>query len=236
VIVYGRNAVREALRGKRRVQRVFASERAVREVWLGGVETVIAEPWEIEERCGSPDHQGLCAEVGPYPYVDADSLLEPGDALVLALDEVQDPHNLGAIARVAESAGCTGVVLPERRSAEVTPAVCRASAGAVEHLAIARVGNLASWLLSAKERESLWVYGAEAEAAVRYDRPDYGGRVILVLGSEGRGLRPRVSETCDELIHLPVRGKVGSLNVSTAASALVYGILHLRGETLDRAP
>jgi 23S rRNA (guanosine2251-2'-O)-methyltransferase len=236
VIIYGRNPVREALRGRRRVQRVFATERAAREVWLGDAQTVIADIWEIEERCGSPDHQGLCAEVGPYPYVDADSVLEPGDALVIALDEVQDPHNLGAVARVAESAGCTGVVLPERRSAEVTPAVCRASAGAVEHLSIARVGNLATWLLSAKERESLWVYGAEADASVPYDRPDYSGRVILVLGSEGRGLRPRVSETCDELIHLPVRGKVGSLNVSTAASALVYGILHFRGETLDRAP
>ena len=236
MIVYGRNAVREALRGRRTVQRVFATERAAREVWLGGVEIVIEDQWQIEERCGSPDHQGLCAEAGPYPYVDAGPLLDPGDALVLALDEVQDPHNLGAIARVAESAGCSGVVLPERRSAEVTPAVCRASAGAVEHLPIARVGNLATWLLSAKEREGVWVYGAEADGSVRYDRPDYSGRVVLVLGSEGRGLRPRVAETCDELINLPVRGKVGSLNVSTAASALVYGILHFRGETLDRAP
>jgi 23S rRNA (guanosine2251-2'-O)-methyltransferase len=236
VIVYGRNAVREALRGRRRVQRVFASEKAAREVWLGGVETVIAEPWELEERCGSPDHQGLCAEVGPYPYVEADGLLEPADALVLALDEVQDPQNLGATARVAESAGATGIVLPERRSAEVTPAVCRASAGAVEHLAIARVGNLASWLVKAKERESVWVYGAEADGSVPYDRPDYSGRVILVLGSEGRGLRPRVAEACDQLIHLPTRGKVGSLNVATAAAALVYGILQFRGETLDKAP
>jgi len=236
VIVYGRNAVREALRGRRRVQRVFASERAAHEVWLGGVETVIAEPWELEERCGSPDHQGLCAEVGPYPYVDADSLLEPDDALVLALDEVQDPQNLGAIARVAESAGCAGIVLPERRSAEVTPAVCRASAGAVEHLAVGRVGNLATWLLSAKEREGVWVYGAAAAAVVHYDQPDYDGRVILVLGSEGRGLRPRVAEACDELIHLPNHGQVGSLNVASAAAALVYGILHFRGETLDRAP
>jgi 23S rRNA (guanosine2251-2'-O)-methyltransferase len=236
VIVYGRNAVREALRGRRRVQRVFASERAAREVWLGGVETVIAEPWEIDERCGSPDHQGLCAEVGPYPYVDADTLLEPADALVLALDEVQDPQNLGAVARVAEAAGCTGVVLPERRSAEVTPAVCRASAGAVEHLPIARVKNLADWLAAAKKHENLWVYGAAADAPVSYDRPDYGGRVVLVLGSEGRGLRPRVAESCDELVHLPNRGKVGSLNVATAASALVYGILHFRGQTLDRAP
>ena len=236
MIVYGRNAVREALRGRRRVQRVFASERAAKEVWLGGVETVIAEPWELEERCGSPDHQGLCAEAGPYPYVEADSLLEADDALVLALDEVQDPQNLGAIARVAESAGCAGIVLPERRSAEVTPAVCRASAGAVEHLPIARVGNLASWLLSAKEREGVWVYGAAAGAAVPYDRPDYGGRVVVVLGSEGRGLRPRVAEACDELVSLPNKGQVGSLNVASAAAALVYGILHFRGETLDRAP
>jgi 23S rRNA (guanosine2251-2'-O)-methyltransferase len=228
VIVYGRNPVREALRGRRRVQRVFATERAAREVWLGGVETVVAEPRELEERCGSPDHQGICAEVGPYPYAEADSLLEPGDALVLALDEVQDPHNLGAVARVAEAAGCTGIVLPERRSADVTAAVCRASAGAVEHLAVARVKNLADWLVAAKERENLWVYGAAAESAVPYDQPDYRGRVVLVLGSEGRGLRPRVAETCDELVALPNPGRVGSLNVSTAAAALVYGILHFR--------
>jgi 23S rRNA (guanosine2251-2'-O)-methyltransferase len=227
VIVYGRNPVREALRGRRRVQRVFATEKAAREVWLGAVETVVAEAWQLEERCGSPDHQGICAEAGPYPYVDADSLLEPDDALVVALDEVQDPHNLGAVARVAEAAGCTGVVLPERRSAEVTPAVCRSSAGAVEHLAIARVKNLADWLAAAKERQA-WVYGAAAEAAVPYDRPDYGGRVVLVLGSEGSGLRPRVAETCDELVALPNHGRVGSLNVSTAAAALVYGILHFR--------
>ena len=228
MIVYGRNPVREALHGRRRVQRVFASEKAAKEVWLGGVETVLAEPWELEERCGSPDHQGICAEVGPYPYADADSLLEPEDALVIALDEVQDPHNLGAVIRVAEAAGCTGVVLPERRSAEVTAAVCRASAGAVEHLPVARVRNLADWLGSVKERPNTWVYGAEAEASVSYERPDYSGRVVLVLGSEGRGLRPRVAETCDELVRLPNRGKVGSLNVSTAAAALVYGILHFR--------
>jgi 23S rRNA (guanosine2251-2'-O)-methyltransferase len=167
--------------------------------------------------------------------VEADSLLEAEDALVLALDEVQDPHNLGATARVAEAAGCAGIVLPERRSAEVTPAVCRASAGAVEHLPIARVRNLADWLGAAKEHEA-WVYGAAADANVPYERPDYRGRVVLVLGSEGRGLRPRVAESCDELVSLPNRGSVGSLNVSTAAAALVYGILHFRGETLDKAP
>jgi 23S rRNA (guanosine2251-2'-O)-methyltransferase len=234
VIVYGRNPVREALRGRRRVQRVFATERASGEVWLGEVEAHIVEPYEVENRCGSPDHQGICAEVQAYRYADADSLLDSDDALVVCLDEVQDPHNLGAVCRVAETAGCAGVVLPERRAAEVTPAVCRASAGAVEHLAVARVRNLADWLEAAKQREA-WVYGAVADARVPYHRPDYRGRVVLVLGSEGRGLRPRVAGVCDELIRLPSRGRIASLNVSTAAAALVYGILHFR-LSLDSAP
>jgi 23S rRNA (guanosine2251-2'-O)-methyltransferase len=227
VIVYGRNPVREALRGRRRVHRVYATERAGREVWLGEAEVVRAEAHEIEERCGSPDHQGICAEVQPYPYAPADSLLEADDALVLCLDEVQDPHNLGAVCRVAEAAACAGVVLPERRAAEVTAAVCKASAGAVEHLRVARVRNLADWLTGAKEREA-WVYGAAAGAPTPYDRPDYGGRVVLVLGSEGKGLRPRVASACDSLVSLPSLGRVGSLNVATACAALVYGILHFR--------
>jgi 23S rRNA (guanosine2251-2'-O)-methyltransferase len=233
VIVYGRNPVREALRGRRRVHRVYATERAAREVWLGGVDVEVAEQHEIEERCGSADHQGICAEVQAYPYSQPDALLEAPGALVVCLDEVQDPHNLGAICRVAEVAGCAGVVLPERRSADVTPAVCKASAGAVEHLPVARVRNLADWLAEAKRREA-WVYGASADATVAYDAPDYSGRVVLVLGSEGRGLRPRVAEACDELIALPTAGKVSSLNVSTAAAALVYGILQSRRRGLDR--
>jgi 23S rRNA (guanosine2251-2'-O)-methyltransferase len=234
VIIYGRNPVREALRGRRRVHRVYATERVSREVWLGGVEVVRAEPHEIADRCGTSEHQGICAEARPYPYAAPDSLLTRDDALVVCLDEVQDPQNLGAVCRVAEAAGCAGVVLPERRSAEVTPAVCKASAGAVEHLPVARVRNLADWLAEAKHQEA-WVYGAAAGARVPYDRPDYRGRVALVLGSEGRGLRARVANGCDELVSLPSLGQVGSLNVATAAAALVYGILHFR-KGLDRAP
>ena len=234
MIVYGRNPVREALRGRRRVHRVYATERAAREVWLGDVEVIEAQPHEIQERCGSLDHQGICAEAAPYPYAEADSRLDPDDALVLCLDEVKDPHNLGAVCRVAEAAGCSGVILPERRTAEVTAAVCKASAGAVEHLAVAQVRNLADWLTSAKHRGA-WVYGAAPGAGVPYDRPDYRGRVVLVLGSEGKGLRPRVASACDELVSLPTRGRVGSLNVATASAALVYGILHFR-KPLDKAP
>ena len=232
MIIYGRNPVREALRGRRRVERVWSTAGAAREEWPAGLDLERVDAAEIERLCGSPEHQGVCAEAGAYPYVDAGALLGDEDALVLCLDEIQDPHNLGAVCRVAESAGA-GVVIPDRRAAEVTPAACKASAGAVEHLALGRVPNLANWLGEAKDAGA-WVYGAAtSEEAVPYERPDYRGRVVLVLGSEGRGLRPRVAAACDALVSLPQRGRVGSLNVSTAAAALVYGILHLRGGGLD---
>ena len=234
MIVYGRNPVREALRGPRRVERIWATEQAAREPWLEGVAVRVTTAAELEERCGSPEHQGICAEAEEYRYADPDALLAADDALVLCLDEVQDPHNLGAVCRVAETAGCSGVVIPERRSAAVTAAACKASAGAVEHLAVARVRNLADWLAEAKETGA-WVYGADADASVAWDRPDYTGRVVLVMGSEGRGLRPRVRSLCDELVSLPLRGRIESLNVSAAAAAMVYTILHLR-ERVDRAP
>jgi 23S rRNA (guanosine2251-2'-O)-methyltransferase len=235
VILYGRNPVREALHaGRRPVHRVWATQRAAELGWLREVPVEAAGEHEIEARCGSPDHQGVCAEAAGYPYANADALLDANDALVVCLDEVQDPHNLGAVCRVAESAGAAGVVILERRAAEVTPAACKASAGAVEHLAVARVRNLADWLGVAKERGA-WVYGADASAGVPYERPEYSGRVVLVLGAEGRGLRPRVARACDELVALPRRGRVASLNVSTATAALLYGILQFRGG-LDRAP
>jgi 23S rRNA (guanosine2251-2'-O)-methyltransferase len=217
--IYGRRPVAEAERGRRRVHRVWRAPKTPAE--------------ELERLCGSREHQGIVAEVDPYPYADPTRLLDAEDALLVALDQVQDPHNLGAVCRVAEAAGCAGVVVPERRSAEITPAVCKASAGAVEHLLVARVRNLADWLGDAKKRDA-WIYGAAADARVSYDRPDYSGRVVLVLGSEGRGLRPRVADACDEHISLPNRGKVGSLNVSTAAAALVYGILQSRKTALDK--
>lgn len=236
MIIYGRNPVREALRGRRGVERVWATEKACRsEDWLGGAPAVqAADAAEIEERAGSPEHQGVCAQVGPYPYARADGLLEDDDALVVVLDEVQDPHNLGAVCRVAEAVGAAGVVIPERRSAEVTAATAKASAGAVEHLPVARVRNVADWLAAAKERDA-WVYGAAAGPdSVPYGQPDYRGRVVVAMGSEGRGLRPRVAAACDQLVALPQRGKVESLNVSTAAAALLYGILQFRASPLDR--
>jgi len=141
---------------------------------------------------------------------------------------VQDPHNLGAVARSAEAAGATGLVIPDRRAAAVTPAVCKASAGAVEHLAIARVRNLADWLAAAKTREGLWVYGAAADGAAVYSTVDLTGPVVLVLGSEGRGLRPRVAAACDALVSIPLRGRTESVNVSAAAAVLLFEAVRQR--------
>lgn len=213
-IVYGRRPVAEAKRGRRRVRRVWTSAEI--------------DPSELTRLAGSPDHQGVVAEVDPYPYAEAAALLEPPEALVVALDQVQDPHNLGAVCRSAEAAGATGVVIPARRSASITPAACKASAGAVEHLQVARVRNLADWLARAKDAGA-WNYGAEAGAEAPYTQTDLTGKVVLVLGSEGKGLRRRVAESCDRLISIPVRGRVASLNVSAAAAALLFESARQRG-------
>jgi 23S rRNA (guanosine2251-2'-O)-methyltransferase len=207
-IVYGRRPVQEARRGRRSVRRIWSAEELPAR--------------ELSRLAGSPDHQGIVAEVDPYPYADAGVLLEDPGALVVALDQVQDPRNLGAICRSAEAAGATGVVIPERRSAAVTGAACKASAGAVEHLPIARVRNLAEWLTGDAKQAGAWVYGAEADAPTPYWEPDLTGKVALVLGSEGRGVRRRVAEACDLLVSIPIGGRADSLNVSAAAAVLLF--------------
>jgi 23S rRNA (guanosine2251-2'-O)-methyltransferase len=205
--IYGRRPVAEAERGRRRVHRIWRAPETPAE--------------ELERLCGSSEHQGAVAEVDPYPYADPTRLLDEEDALVVALDQVQDPHNLGAVCRAAEVAGAAGVVIPERRAASVTAAACKASAGAVEHLPVARVRNLADWLAAAKERGA-WAYGASAEAERRYTDVDWSGRAVLVLGSEGSGLRRRVAESCDELVTIPTAGRVDSLNASVAAAVILF--------------
>lgn len=207
-VIYGRRAVEEARRGRRGVRRVWTS---------GDLDDA-----ELARLAGSRDHQGMVAEVDPYPYADADGLLAAPDALVVVLDEVQDPRNLGAVARSAEAAGASGVVIPERRSAQITGAVCKVSAGAVEHLPVARVRNVADWLAGAKRRAGVWVFGAAAAATTTYTDVDLTDRVVLVLGSEGRGIRPRVAAACDELVAIPLLGRTASLNVASAAAVLLY--------------
>lgn len=227
MVVYGRNPVREAIRGPRTVSRVWATKNAAREDWIAAADPSVVGAEEIERRSGSSAHQGVCAEVSEYRYASADELLAAPDPFLLALDQVQDPQNLGAICRTAECAGATGVVVPERRAAEVTAAVCKASAGAVEYLPIARVRNLADFLIDAKTA-GCWCYGADAGADTSYAEVDYRGGVVIVLGSEGQGIRPRVAAACDGLVALPMQGRIASLGVSAAAAVLGYAVARAR--------
>jgi 23S rRNA (guanosine2251-2'-O)-methyltransferase len=213
-IIYGRQPVMEAERGRRRVHRVWRAPDT--------------DALELERLCGSPDHQGVVAEVDSYPYGDPRALLRRDDALLVALDQVQDPRNLGAVCRSAEFAGATGVIVPERRSAAVTAATCKASAGAVEHLQVAHVRNLADWLADAKAA-GFWIWGADAEAEASAWEVDLKGPTVLVLGGEGKGIRPRVAAACDGLVSLPRSGEVESLNVSAAATALLFEAVRQRG-------
>jgi 23S rRNA (guanosine2251-2'-O)-methyltransferase len=206
-IIYGRRPVDEAERGRRRVHRVWRAPDVSGE--------------ELQRLCGSPDHQGVVAEVDSYPYADPNALLRKAGALLVALDQVQDPRNLGAVARSAEFAGAGGLVIPERRSAEVTAVACKASAGAVEHLEIARVRNLGDWLQDARDA-AFWIWGADAEAQEAPWELDLAGSTVLVLGAEGGGIRPRVAAACDGFMALPKAGQIGSLNVSAAAAALLF--------------
>ena len=222
--VYGRRPVREALRGRRQVFELWASERAVAaEPWLGEapVRVQVKLDRELADAAGTRDHQGVVAWTEPYRYADAWELAAVERPLLVCLDRVTDPRNLGAVCRSAEGAAATGVVVPAHGSAAVTPAVAKASAGAVEHLAVAVVPNLARYLAEIKG-DRLWIYAAAADAAETLWRTDFTVGTALVLGAEGKGLRPLVRRTCDASVSIPVAGRVESLNVSVAAALLLY--------------
>jgi 23S rRNA (guanosine2251-2'-O)-methyltransferase len=209
---------------------VWATERAVKsESWLEETRPRLKAERELTERADTRDHQGVLALVEPFRYADAYELAAAERPLLAVLDRVTDPRNLGAVARSADGAGATGIVVPAHGSAIVTAAVARASAGAVEHLPIAVVTNLARYLEEVKGG-NLWVYGAAGDEGVpsMWDT-DLSGGVALVLGAEGKGLRPLVRRTCDALVSVPLAGAVESLNVSVAAAVLLYEAKRQRG-------
>jgi 23S rRNA (guanosine2251-2'-O)-methyltransferase len=224
-LVYGRRAVREALRGRRQVLELWATERASKaEPWLRAVDrprVQVRLERALTEAAHTRDHQGVVAWCEPYRYADAWELASAERPLLVCLDQVTDPHNLGAVCRSAEGAGATGVIVPAHGAATVTSVVARASAGAVEHLAVAVVPNLARYLGEVKS-ERLWLYGAAADAEASMWETDLSGGIAFVLGAEGRGLRPLVRRTCDALVSIPLSGQVESLNVSIAAAVLLY--------------
>jgi 23S rRNA (guanosine2251-2'-O)-methyltransferase len=230
--VYGRNAVREAVRGPREVREIWATERALAaEQWLRdepGLRVHVKPERALSDEAGTRDHQGVVARVAPYRYADAYELAAVDRPLLVCLDQVTDPHNLGAVIRSAEGAGATGIVVPSHGAARVTPAVSRSSAGAVEHMRVAVVQNLARYLNDVKG-PNLWVWGAASGEGTPLWEADLDGGAAFVLGAEGRGLRPLVRRACDGLVSIPLAGNVESLNVSVAAAVLLYEAKRRRG-------
>jgi 23S rRNA (guanosine2251-2'-O)-methyltransferase len=220
-VVYGRNPVRELLRaGRRPAHRVLALPQLHGEPWLEGVRVERRDRAELARAAGTGDHQGVVALTDPYPYAEPRDLLAAPGAIVV-LDGAQDPRNLGAIVRVAEAAGAAGLVIARRGTPGVTATVCKASAGAVEHLPIARVGSIAAFVHDAAGAGRAAV-GADAGRGEDYATIDWEPDALLVMGSEGEGLRPRVRDACTVLARIPMAGHVDSLNLSVAAGVLLF--------------
>ncbi|MBX5489604.1 MAG: 23S rRNA (guanosine(2251)-2'-O)-methyltransferase RlmB [Chloroflexi bacterium] len=237
--VVGKQPVRELLRAGRRVRRILVASGARESPNLREITELAARrrvPVQYVERALldrlADHHQGIAAETDPYPYAEFGTLLAAAPAagpppLYLALDLVQDPQNFGTLLRTAAAVGVSGVLLPEHRAVGVTPAVRRASAGAVEHLRIARVTNLARALGQLKEA-GVWVVGLEAEAPQAYDALDPSGPLAIVVGSEEQGLRRLVREACDFLVALPMEPVIDSLNAAVAGSIVLYSYYRQR--------
>jgi len=235
-ILYGRNAVHEALRaGRRHCENVLLAEGIQESGTVARILALAEErgiplkhvPRRQLDQLGSVNHQGVAAQVGPYPYAELDDMLhlaqQRGEPpFLLLLDCLQDPQNLGTLLRTAEAVAVHGVVIPRRRAAQVTPAVSNASAGAVEHLLVVQVTNLVRAMAELK-KQGIWIVGLEcALEAQDYHETDLNMPLALVVGSEGRGLRRLVRERCDLLIQLPMRGSINSLNASVAGSIALY--------------
>lgn len=238
-IVYGVNPVMEALRGNRKAFELFLAEGADRRLDKLVQQAVEKEvPVRRRDRvalarlAGTEHHQGAVLRVEPYPYADMYDLLdrwkqsgEPG--LILVLDGIQDPHNLGALIRSAACAGAHGVIIPQDRACGITPTVEKVSAGGVEAVTVARVANI-SQALELLKKEGFWVYGAAGDAGESLYRQDFRGHTALVIGGEGEGMRPLVRKNCDLLISIPLKGAITSLNASVAGGIMLFEAVRQR--------
>ena len=242
-VIEGRNAVIEALRAGRNIDKIYIAKGEVDKT-LGhiaskareaGIVVVEADRRKLDGMSITGAHQGVVALAAVREYVSVQDILaiaaERGEApFVIACDEISDPHNLGAILRTAECVGAHGVLIPKRRSAGLTTTVDKASAGAAEHMAVARVANMASALRELKDA-GLWIYGTAADGASPLWKTDFSGPVCLVIGSEGDGMSRIVAEQCDFLVSIPMKGRVSSLNASASAAIVMYEILRGRENT-----
>jgi len=241
-ILFGRNAARECLRARRRhIHQLMLADKVEESAIIKEITDLAGQikipvqrvPRKKLDSLGQ-QHQGVALEVGSYPTVDVEEILARAETLaappfLIALDHIEDPHNLGAILRTAEVVGVHGVLLPKQRAVDVTPAVVRASAGAAEHMWVAKIPNMVQALQKLKQSD-VWVVGVEnVPDALLYHQANLSGAIALVVGSEGRGMSRLVKETCDFLIKLPMRGQIESLNASVASSLILYEVWRARG-------
>ena len=238
-VIAGRNAVKEALRSARPIESILVA-RGARNGSLGdivskakaqGVAVKEVDPKRLEFLCAGANHQGIAALAAAHEYASVEDMLALADErgeppFLIVADELNDPHNLGAILRTAECTGAHGVIIPKRRSAGLTYTVGKASAGALEYVPVARVSNLAAALEDLKKR-GLWIYGADMEGTP-WCEAELTGPAALVIGSEGAGIGRLVKEKCDVILSLPMRGKINSLNASVAAGVLMYEFMRQR--------
>ena len=235
----GRNAVMEALKGSSRINRLMvadgSSEGSIRELIAvakeKGVPVQFLERSKLDSMAKGIRHQGVLAQVSPVEYVELEDILSKArekqeDPFIILLDELEDPHNLGAILRSAVAAGAHGVLIPKRRSCPLSATVAKTSAGAVEHVPVARIGNIVQTIKALKE-EGLWVAGADMDGKNYYEA-DLTGPLLLVVGSEGQGIGRLVKEQCDFIVRIPMLGAINSLNASVAGSVLMFEVTKQR--------
>ena len=236
----GRNALTEALRAGRTIDKVFIADgdtdrglqRLAAEAKEAGAVIVPVDRRKLDQMSFTRSHQGVIALAAAHEYFTIDDILEEAasrgeNALIVICDELSDPHNLGAIMRSAECAGAHGVIIPKRRSVGLTATVAKASAGAVEYMKVARVTNINNAINELKEK-GVWVFGTAAEGSVPMYKADLTGPAAIVIGNEGDGMSPLVRKNCDMLVHIPMKGHISSLNASAAASILLYEAVRQR--------
>ncbi|MBO8157447.1 MAG: 23S rRNA (guanosine(2251)-2'-O)-methyltransferase RlmB [Bacillaceae bacterium] len=236
--IVGKNPVTEALKSNRTINKVLIADtikqQAAQKITrLAKQQQVLVQrvPRKKLDQIG-PNHQGVAAAVAPYEYKTVDDLFDRAEArgevpFFIILDELEDPHNLGSILRTADATGAHGVIIPKRRSAQVTQTVAKSSAGAAEYVPVARVTNVARTIDELKER-NVWIVGTDARGEEDYREIKGDLPIAFVIGSEGKGISRLVKEKCDWLIRLPMKGKVSSLNASVAASLLMYEVFRKR--------
>ena len=236
----GRNAITEALKAGRTIDKVFVAagdtdrglQRLAAEAKEAGAVVVPVDSRKLDQMSTTRSHQGIIALAAAHDYYTIDDLLEEaasrGEAPLLVIcDELSDPHNLGAIMRSAECAGAHGIIIPKRRSVGLTATVAKASAGAVEYMKVARVTNINNAINELKEK-GVWIFGTAAEGSIPMYKADLTGPAAIVIGNEGDGMSQLVRKNCDVMVHIPMKGKISSLNASAAASILLYEAVRQR--------